>query len=219
VPTSRIRCSATAAASAAKSARPSSGAKCRSSIRTIVGRSDARLRRYRPGRRRRAARRIGAEEEVQVLARLPQPPHELVHEPRLPDPRLALDEQHVPVAGFRLLEERLELLEFGAAAVECCLARDADAPQRPLRLDAERLRALLPPLRGFARIEDVGQFGGRLEARVALLLDQRVDDLFQERRELRVDLGDPAWLLVQQALQDDAEVFVVVRMLAAREFV
>ena len=159
VPTSRIRCPGTASASAEKSARPSSGAKWRSSIRTTVGRSAASARvawtntvcseslasgsrpagggsprssaanagtrsgvaggsarglletllaellaerrRERARRRRRPARRVGAEEDVDVLPLLLEPPDELVHEPRLPDARLALDQHDPALAGLR----------------------------------------------------------------------------------------------------------------------
>ena len=202
VPTSRMRCPGTASASDANSARPSSGAKWRSSISTIVGRCAANDRvawtktvcsesfvsgsapagatsprrsaanagtssgvcgsaaridglvvaevlavggGERARRRRRAAGRVAAEEEVHVLARLREPPDELVHEPRLADPRLALDEDDLSVAGLRRVEERAQPRELRVAPVERRLARDADAPQRTPRVGADRLRAVLPP--------------------------------------------------------------------------
>ena len=45
-----------------------------------------------------AARRVGREEEVQVLSLLLEKAGELVDQTGLPDPRLALDEQDLPLA-------------------------------------------------------------------------------------------------------------------------
>ena len=94
-----------------------------------------------------------------------------------------------------------------------------DAAKRLLRLDAERLRVLLPPVGVLARLEHVREFGRRLEPLVPVLREQLVDDLLEERRELRVDLGHAARGVLHHGLHHAPHVLVLERVLAAGEFV
>ena len=84
-------------------------------------------------RRRRAARRVAPEEEVQVLARRAGDGRRTRRRAALADPRLALDQDDLPVARLRLLEERAQLRDLRLASVDRRLPRDPDAPQRALR--------------------------------------------------------------------------------------
>jgi hypothetical protein len=59
---------------------------------------------------------------------------ELVHEARLPDPGLTLDQNHLPRARLRLLERLVQRRQFGVATEDCGLARNADAADRTLRV-------------------------------------------------------------------------------------
>src|SRR6185503_10087371 len=113
----------------------------------------------RAGSRRRAGRRVAADQVVDVLAAVVQEADELVDEPRLADARLALDEDDLSLAGLRLLVERRELRELLVASDERRLARHADAAERACRLDPQRLLSLAPPRAAFALVEDPHDLG------------------------------------------------------------
>ena len=255
VPTSRMRCPGTAIASDVKSARPSSGAKCRSSIRTTVVRSAARPRvawtkqvwseSFVSGSTPRR-RRLAAQERVERRRRGPASASgsrrralgaELLPERRaerarrrrravragscrrgssasspsrwsrptssstrrdLPMPASPSMRTTWPSPAFAFSYEGAQPRELGLAAVDRRLARDADAPERPVRLGADRLRPRRPPRGPLALLEHArGASVASAKRAAGLLREEAVDDLLEERRELRVDVAEPPRLLVE----------------------
>ena len=108
-----------------------------------------------------------------------------------------------PSPAFGLLVERAELRELVLPAVDRRLPRDADAPEGALRLGPERLGARPSTTSTLSPSSSTSsELRGRGEPLLPVLREQRVDHLLEERRELRVQLAEPARLLVQHLPQD-----------------
>jgi hypothetical protein len=170
----------------------------------------------RAGRGRRAAGRVGAEQEVEILPLLLEPPHEFVHQPGLADACLPLQQDDLAISGFRLLIELCEHREIVVPAVERGLSRDANATERPPRRLADCLRALYPPVALFSLLEN------RLhpdEAVARLSGEQSTHDLLEKGAELRVELRYGPRLLAEPRPHDRGEVVGLAGQLAGGEFV
>ena len=173
----------------------------------------------RAGCRGRPAGRVGPVDEVDVLSVLPKASDELVHEARLADARLALDQEDLAIALLCLAVQSVELGEIVVPAVEGRLTEDADPAQGALRLETERLLALRPPRASLAFLEDGGQGGCVGEAFLAVLLQECVYDLLEERRELRIELTSRPRDVVQDVPKHLGGILVPVRMLSSRKLV
>jgi len=163
--------------------------------------------------------RVAADEEMERGAVPDELLGELVHEPRLPDARLPVDEQDLARALGSPREEALDLLHLRVAPLERGLAGDPDAPQRRRGLDPQLARALVPPRRPLLLLEDAHEIRGACDARLAVLLHEVQDDLLEERRELRVELGRRPRLRAHLPLDHGGHVVREERVLAGRELV
>src|SRR5207247_1470223 len=151
----------------------------------------------RPARRRRAARRVAAEQEVDVLALALEQAYELVDEAALADPGLALHEDDLPLSGLREAEQSAELRDLGVPPDERRFARDADAAQRPVRRRADLGGPPAPPGRLLALFQDLRHFRGVPDALLPVFLDELRHQLLEEGRELRVEFAGPPRRRVQ----------------------
>src|SRR5207247_2056578 len=76
-----------------------------------------------------------------------------------------------------------------------------------------------PPRRLLALHEEVEDGPRRIEARLGLLLQERADDLGEERRHLGVAIREPLRRLLQLCCDDGGGAVALERVLATRELV
>ncbi len=150
---------------------------------------------------------------------MPESSHELIDQTGLADARFAFDEHDLPIARLGLLVEGMEPAKIVVPAVERRFPRDADAAERALGLEAERLGTLPPPVALLPLLQHLQQLGRRGKPLARILRRQRVDDLLDEGRQLGIHLPRPARLGLDHVPKRRGGVVGPVRMLPRRELV